>query len=132
MVKPLNVGAVNKESFSLEPELQDGRLVLRFVGNGDMEAAPTMGPYLRLIHAEAQAQSVREVVVDMHELYFMNSSCFKAFVAWIDQVSGLGDKGYQIRIWSEPNLHWQRRSLEAMRRIAPEVVKFEPYSEAKS
>ncbi len=127
MSRHLNVATVRKDGFSLEPELRGELLIVRFRGNGDMDAAPTVGSYLKLLHAEAQAQGVREVVVDMHELYFMNSSCFKAFVSWIDQVNGLGAKGYMIRILSDPELHWQRRSLEAMRRIAPDVVRVEAY-----
>ena len=129
MKKPLNLVAVIEDGFSLEPELEQETLLLHFSGNGDMDAVPTIGPYLKALHAEARAQGVREVVVDMHQLYFMNSSCFKAFVSWIDQVNRMGSKGYAIRVLSDPRRQWQRRSLEAMRRIAPDVVRVEAHSE---
>jgi hypothetical protein len=51
----------------------------------------------------------------------MNSSCFKSFVVWIDSVKN-AQPGYRIRFLTDPNLHWQRRSLEALRRLAANVV----------
>ena len=54
----------------------------------------------------------------------MNSSCFKAFVVWIDTVKNAG-RVYRIRFLTDPEMHWQRRSLEALRRLATNVVSVE-------
>jgi hypothetical protein len=69
--------------------------------------------------------AVNEVAFDFRDLYFMNSSCFKAFVTWIDVVSRATAKGYKIRFLTNPRLHWQRRSLEALRCLSPNVVQLE-------
>jgi hypothetical protein len=51
----------------------------------------------------------------------MNSSCFKAFITWIDTVKN-ASRPYRIRLLADPSLHWQRRSLEALRRLATGIV----------
>jgi hypothetical protein len=55
---------------------------------------------------------------------FMNSSCFKAFVTWIDSVK-TDSRQYRIVLLANSELHWQRRSLEALRRLAIGVVSVE-------
>jgi hypothetical protein len=62
-----------------------------------------------------------QVSCDFKQLAFMNSSCFKSFVVWIDRVKNL-PQPYQIRFVTEPSMQWQRRSLEALRRLATSVV----------
>jgi hypothetical protein len=61
---------------------------------------------------------------DFRRLGFMNSSCFKSFVVWIDTVKN-APIAYKISFLTDPNLHWQRRSLEALRRLAVNVVSIE-------
>ena len=56
----------------------------------------------------------------------MNSSCFKSFVTWISDVSELEpDKQYKIRLLSKPEMHWQRRSLHALRCFAVDLISIE-------
>src|SRR6187549_1049041 len=82
--------------FQLTPRIEDDALVVNFSGNGDMAAVDALGRYLKQVHHEALALKV-DVSFDFRELYFMNSSCFKAFVTWIDQVSRGEEHGYLIR-----------------------------------
>jgi hypothetical protein len=56
----------------------------------------------------------------------MNSSCFKAFVSLIDTVSRTDPRAYSVCFLTNPRIHWQRRSLEALRYLAPKVVEVEP------
>jgi hypothetical protein len=63
------------------------------------------------------------VVLDCHELYFMNSASVKYFVTWLSKVRALEpDQRYAVRFMTNENLSWQRRSLEAIRRYASDVV----------
>ncbi len=56
----------------------------------------------------------------------MNSSSFKIFVAWLANVQELPpEKQYKITLRSNPNLHWQRRSLAALSCFAAELVTIE-------
>jgi len=119
MVEPVETGG-----FSCTPELSDDKLLVVFTGTGDVGAVELLGGYLKRLHREAQRLGVSEVRCDFRKLTFMNSSCFKAFVVWIDTVK-TSDHGYRIRFVTDPEMHWQRRSLEALRRLATSVVTIE-------
>ncbi len=81
---------------------------------------------LEQVAAQLKQVRVREVVVDMRELEFMNSSCFKSFVTWLTDVQQLErDKQYQIRFLSDSSKHWQRRSQFALSCFAVDLVKIE-------
>ena len=104
----------------------DDAVLVRFAGTADMEATPVLEGYLKKLHAEVQSAGVRLVVFDIAELDFMNSSSFKCFVSWIGNITKMpaADR-YDVRFVSNPQLQWQRRSLEALHRSAPDVVTLE-------
>jgi hypothetical protein len=121
----LGLAPLVQTGFSLAPNLSDSALVIKFAGNGDMAAVAALAAYLKLVHKEAMRLQAHEVCFDIRELYFMNSSCFKSFVSWIDIVARLEPEGYRIKFLANPQQHWQRRSLEALRRMADRVVSIE-------
>ncbi|MGC4091053.1 MAG: hypothetical protein QM756_24895 [Polyangiaceae bacterium] len=125
VMQNLNMQSVVFTGFQLTPRLEDTRVVVAFAGNGDMSAVEALGRFLKGLHPEATNLGVKEVAFDFRDLYFMNSSCFKAFVTWIDVVSRASVPPYTIRFLTNPRLHWQRRSLEALRCLAPNVVRVE-------
>ena len=98
-----------QEGFSVDARLENGELIVRFTGNGDMAAVAALGLYLKQAHSEALELLVARVSCDFSELYFVNSSCLKAFVTWIDTVGQMQPAPYEIRFLTNPNLHWQRR-----------------------
>ena len=119
------IAPVVKHGFSLvalDGEQPD-RLVVRFSGNADMEATPVLEHYLRDLHQSVLAEKISCVIFDIADLDFMNSSSFKSFVTWISHVvKAPPAQRYQVRFLSNPELQWQRRSLEALLRFAPDVV----------
>ena len=124
MSQSLELAAVDTAAFSCAPTLDAGKLTVSFVGTGDVAAIEVLGAYLKQVHAEAERLSLTEVTCDFRKLSFMNSSCFKAFVVWIDTVKNAA-RSYRIRFLTDPEMHWQRRSLEALRRLATGVVSVE-------
>jgi len=121
----LDLSPLVRDGFSLTPNLDGNRMVVQFAGNGDMEAVDPLSAYLKLVHREAVACGVSRVDFDFSTLYFMNSSCFKAFVSLIDTVSRTDPQAYGVCFLTNPRIHWQRRSLEALRYLAPKVVEVE-------
>jgi hypothetical protein len=104
-------------------------VTVRFAGTADMEATPVLEGYLKRLHAEVPRAGVRVVVFDIAQLDFMNSSSFKCFVTWIGNITKMpADDRYDVRFVSNPQLQWQRRSLEALHRFAPDVVTLETTS----
>ena len=123
-MSPLQLGAIYSAGFEALPSLNEKVLGIEFSGTGDMNAIALLSEYLKQVHLEALRLNVAEVSCDLQKLVFMNSSCFKSFVVWIDTVK-TSPVRYQIAFKTNPNLHWQRRSLEALRRLAANIVTIE-------
>ncbi len=105
---------------------EDHALKVRLSGTADLETKAELDGLVKKMHEEAQRLGATKVSVDFRELEFMNSSCFKIFVAWLAQVQELPpDKQYRIHLLSNPNLHWQRRSLAALSCFAVDLVAIE-------
>jgi hypothetical protein len=121
----LGLVALDQAGFSMTPSVRAQALVVKVCGNGDMAVIEALGRYLKQVHREALHLASAEVELDFRELYFMNSSCLKALVTWIDSAGNNGQPLYRIRFLTDPKLLWQRRSLEALRRLAPEIVQIE-------
>ena len=45
-------------------------------------------------------------------------------MSWINAAQGEAG-GYNIHFLSSPDMHWQKRSLHALRSFAPEIVSIE-------
>jgi hypothetical protein len=99
--------------------------VVRVSGIGEMSAVVTLEAYLKLVLGAALARAPGDVCFDFRQLDFMNSSCLKAFVTFVSLVSQSRPLAFKVRFLTNPTLHWQRRSLEALRRLAPEIVRVE-------
>jgi hypothetical protein len=114
--------ALERETFSIRPTLEDDELVAQIAGNGDMAAIEPLAGYLKVLHKEALRLGVKSVRVDVRELYFLNSSCLKSILSWVSELAQGDTPAYGVCFVTNAKLFWQRRSLEALRRLAPQVV----------
>jgi hypothetical protein len=94
-------------------------------GDANMNAVDDVARILDDVHEAARREPTAWVVIDVRNLEFMNSSCFKKFVTWIGRVQELAGEAYKVRFLSDPKLHWQRRSLHVLQCFAPELVTVE-------
>lgn len=105
----------------------DGGMTLALIGTADTSAESALNELLGRLHGELQKAGVRDVLVDLHELEFMNSSCFKSFITWIVAVRRLPeDQHYRIRFRPNNAMHWQKRSLHAICYFGGDLVSIEP------
>lgn len=123
--------AIRTENFSLVFSDTGAAPALRLSGNGDGEVVAPLDRTLKQLHDELSFSGARSVVVDLSDLYFMNSSCLKAFVSWIYKVRTSG-KPYQIRMQLNPRQRWQQRGLEPLQRLAPAIVFLDVIPEVKA
>lgn len=100
-------------------------LVAKLGGTADLRVTDSVEAILNRVHQKALELKISEVRVDLRELEFMNSSCFKSFVSWISEVSDLTTGQYRIRFLSNPSILWQRRSLHALSCFASDLVTIE-------
>jgi hypothetical protein len=118
---PVEQAAELRASLIQEPDA----LVAKLCGTADLRVTDSVEAILNRVHQKALELAIPEVQVDLRELEFMNSSCFKSFVSWISEVSDLPSGQYRIRFLSSPSILWQRRSLHALSCFAAELVTIE-------
>ncbi len=122
----LDVPPIETRELRARAAHENGVMMVHFAGSADSRSAAPIDELLSRLHGEAQRLAVSQVTIDFREFDFMNSSCFKAFVTWIVRAEELDAKQrYGIRFLSDANKHWQRRSLDALRYFAVELVSIE-------
>lgn len=100
-------------------------LTLEMTGNADVVAKQHLAPLLRGLHEQAKRLGVSRVQVDIRKLAFMNSSCLKDLIGWLDRARMEGVDSYRIVFLSSANQHWQKRSLHALSCFARDLVTVE-------
>ena len=114
---------VKGDDFSAAANLDGAAISAWLKGNADYAALDALDMLLERIHAEAKRSSITEAVIDLRSLEFMNSSCFKSFVSWITNIQELdAGKQYKVKFLSNPQMHWQKRSLHSLRCFAVELI----------
>jgi hypothetical protein len=113
---------VVREGFSIRVEGK-GPYSLVVSGNADMEMLPALSPFLVEFHDRLRLKQPATVTVDFRDLYFMNSSCFKAFIVWISNIKKLdSSERYSVRFVTNAAFSWQVRNIEAIQEFAPDIV----------
>lgn len=119
----LNLPSIARDDFSAEADLAERSIRVNLVGDADIRVHAALDAFLASLHAEAQRVSAETVVIDFDRLEFMNSSCFRCFVTWIDAAQALStSQQYRIHFRSNPERLWQRRSLHALRCFAVDLI----------
>lgn len=122
----IDIPNIDANDLRAKPNFADGQLSLVFAGSADSRSQDAIEALLGRVHAEALRLGVPEVSVDFRDCDFVNSSCFKAFVVWLEQIQELeSDQQYKLRFFSDDTKAWQRRSLMALSCFAIELVHIE-------
>ena len=116
-------GLANVEAFSIAVSSRASAVNVCLVGDANMNAVDQLGHALAEVHGQAVRDGASEVVVDLRQLEFMNSACFKKVVTWITRVEEVeAGSRYRVRFLSNAKIHWQRRSLHALHMFAIDLV----------
>jgi hypothetical protein len=122
----LQLASYEDKEFAAIPRLDGSTLHLGLRGNADMHAIDPLTALLEALHLEALRLRVTEVAVDFGQLEFMNSACMKSFVTWIAALQETApDAQYKVRFRSNPELRWQRRSLQSLSCFATNLITVE-------
>jgi hypothetical protein len=112
-----------RPAFSAQASVEGEAMLVRFSGTADLNARDQVETMLTRLHQDVGRLGTRQVVVDFSTLEFMNSSCFKSFVTWINAVQELPqERQYRIRFHSNPRILWQRRSMHALKCFAVNLI----------
>ena len=111
------------DGFSIELKTSGGSMTLRLSGEADRGAVPRLQDYVERLHAQLQRLRAREVLVDLRDLAFMNSSCFRVLIHWVVEITKLKpDARYRLILRHDPDVLWQRQSYLSLQGFAPDVV----------
>lgn len=92
-------------------------------GNADMSSHVAFRDFIAAVHIEVLRIRVKVLEFDLTELYFMNSSCLSIVAGLISKVaSGPPSSRYRIVLRTNPNLRWQKRSVQALCSFASDLV----------
>ncbi|MET0793327.1 MAG: hypothetical protein ABW061_17530 [Polyangiaceae bacterium] len=120
----LDLADVTRENFSITTIRGERSPTFAFAGNADMDAIAALGIFLRNLERAALEQRVALVTCDVRQLYFMNSSCFKCFVLWVNAIAGLSSElQYAVEFIANPGMRWQVRSLENLQHFGPSIIR---------
>jgi hypothetical protein len=119
----LEVLTITRDDFAVAAHCEGGVITASLKGNADHAAVELVEVLLDRIHADARVLDVKGVVIDLRQLEFMNSSCFRHFIGWIATIQDLeAAHRYGIKFLSKPSYHWQRRSLQSLRSFAVDLI----------
>ena len=120
----MDLKPVIQEGFSIKSTVLASSIKVDLRGSADNESKSALGQFVEHLHAEAEHLHMAEIIVDLHELYFINSVCLKVLVLWIDRLVNMpAHRRYTLTFLVDPQLHWQDRSILALQRMAPEFVR---------
>ena len=122
----LELPAISGVDLAADAAQEGDTIRIRFTGTADREARPAFEAVVKKLHDEVMRLGATKVIVDIRALEFMNSACFKVLVTWIATVhEAEPPKQYRIHFVANPEHHWQRRSLAALRCLAVDLVVIE-------
>lgn len=123
---PIDFPPITSKIFQATASDEGTIATLRLLGTADASVHAYVQQAVTAMREQASALHVSEVVVDMRDLEFMNSSCFKCLITWLsDLLEQPVEQRYRIRFLSDPSKHWQHRSLRALSCFAVDLVTIE-------
>ena len=117
---------IDMDGLTATYRLDDKELLVELIGNADHRSSDQMRDVCGQLHTAAVTSEVTATVIDMRQLEFMNSSCFKALVTWVSDIQDMEPaKRYRIRVYSNAGIPWQKRSLQSLQYFAVDLVSVE-------
>ncbi|HEX7624813.1 MAG TPA: hypothetical protein VF400_14650 [Anaeromyxobacteraceae bacterium] len=112
------------EKYSALLASEAGQPVVRFKGTvSTPNPALVLNPFVDAVHRAVTAVGAQLVTVDFNGFEFCNSSGFKSFIYWVDQIRSLPkDQQYRLRFMLSPAKRWQRTSLLALTCFAVDII----------
>ena len=120
----MSVGVVDDirgDVFSTSSTVRGDLVVVSLVGCLDMQTAPFLKHYLSQIAPSAESGTFREFEFNTEQLFLLSSSAISCLATWLKGLKAI-EHVRRVRFVTNPNLGWQRRSLDPLRRLADKLV----------
>ncbi|HVH42175.1 MAG TPA: hypothetical protein VM925_07515, partial [Labilithrix sp.] len=97
-----------------------------FAGSADSRSQGALEALFARVHEEVVRLGRPEIAIDLRDCEFLNSSCFKGFIVWLEQIQDLEEEQrYHLRFRLDTTKLWQTRSLQSLSRFAADLVRVE-------
>jgi len=116
-----NLERVKKDGYSIEARERSQLLSVVLTGTFDMTATQDLQKFLEEVRAEVIATKPRELEMDVSSVYYLGSSCIKAFVSLTAALKA-APKRPLMRILTSSRLDWQELTFAVLARLAPDLV----------
>lgn len=81
-----------------------------------------LGGCIRGLHQAALADKLQELLVDVRQLTFVNSSAIRLFVDWSSWVGATNGTGYRLRFRTDRRITWQRTSFAVLQSLGGKAI----------
>ncbi len=115
---------IKSQLFNTSSSIVGNRLIVMLSGCLDMDTTPYLKSFLDPLTQDFQAGIMSAIEFDTAQLYLMSSSSISCFATWIKTLMNT-QPGWRVTFKTNPNLSWQRRSLDPIRRLAEHMVSIE-------
>jgi hypothetical protein len=115
---------VKADGYSIEASERNQRLSVSLSGTFDMTAALDLQQFLDAVRSEIKATNPRELEIDVSSVYYLGSSCIKAFVTLTASLKE-SNKRPNLKVLTSARLDWQERTFAVLARLAPDMVTVE-------
>lgn len=112
---------VSGGGFSTLSQITGQRLAVKLSGCLDLQTTPHLRTFLRQLIPIIKAGIAQVLEFDTCELYMMSSSSISCLAGWVKELKD-GRIACQVEFRTNPNLTWQRRTLDPIRRFADQIV----------
>jgi hypothetical protein len=117
------IAAFTTDDFTAGAERDGAIIKVCLKGNADYAALDAIAALFERVQQAARHADLTGAVIDVRQLEFMNSSCFRQVISWIAEIQEMTDDGrYSVTFLSNPSLHWQKRSLQSLQRFATDLI----------
>lgn len=82
----------------------------------------SLGGFFRAMHDAALADGLSELVADVRQLSFVNSSAIRLFVDWANWLVPAGAPRYLLRFRTDRRITWQRTSFTALQSLTGKAI----------
>ena len=116
-----NLERVKKDGYSIEASEKSQSLSVVLNGTFDMTASQDLQAFLDEVREEVLATNPQRLEIDVTSVYYLGSSCIKAFVSLTAALKGAA-KRPTMKVLTSSRLDWQERTFAVLARLAPDIV----------
>lgn len=113
---------VNTDALRIRSSERGEACVVQLDGCLDMETNPLFVQFLAALTPIVRTERWVEVVFDCKTLYLMSSCAISTLATWVTSFQQARAHA-QLTFRTDPNLKWQGRTLESIRRLGPSRIR---------